>query len=214
MNNLPLGNLSTRVKLLLIVVFSFLFKDKKEISFFSLKLKPVKYFNKMLIILSLCFTTSFSAFAANETLTNGSLIIDMGKSPQTVANSLKPYGAIYDLIRNYNVPVKWVIAQGKAKDGNDFIYNSKTYRGGTFIIPKEYISASVQSRITYWTGQGVSFNTTTSPLTVDVTHTLTSAPRWTLDDKNGSIAEKFIKNAGIDNKIGRASCRERVWHCV
>ena len=140
MNNLPLGNLPTRVKLLFIVVFSFLFKHKKDVSAFSLKLKPVKYFNRMLIILSLCLTTSFTAFAANETLTSGSLIIDMGKSPQTVANSLKPYGAIYDLLRNYQVPVKWVIAQGKAKDGNDFIYNSRAFKGGTFIIPAEYIS--------------------------------------------------------------------------
>jgi hypothetical protein len=142
---------------------------------------------------------SVTANAANETLTTGSVIINMGQSPQTVANSLKPYGLVYDLIRNYQVPIKWVIASGKAKDANDFIYNSQAFKGGTFIIPKEFISTAVQARITYWQGQGVVTLTTTSALTVDVTYTLTSAPRWTLDAANGKIAENFLKNAGINN---------------
>ena len=72
--------------------------------------------------------------AANETFTSGAFIINMGVTPQTVANGLKPYGLIYDLIKNNDIPIKWVIGQGKVKDGIDFTYNGNSYRGGTFII--------------------------------------------------------------------------------
>ena len=102
------------------------------------------------------FTLSFNASAQSETLSTGSFIINMGATtPNTIANGLKPYGMIYDLIRNYNVPVKWVISQTKVKDGVDFTYNAVQYKGGTFIIPAEYRSATVNARITFWTGQGV-----------------------------------------------------------
>ena len=47
--------------------------------------------------------------AANETFTPGAFIINMGVTPQTVSNGLKPYGMIYELIKNYNCPIKWVI---------------------------------------------------------------------------------------------------------
>ncbi|MBS4044149.1 MAG: tandem-95 repeat protein, partial [Chitinophagaceae bacterium] len=154
---------------------------------------------KAFLVVVLLLIFSFTSEAANETFSTGSVIINMGQSPQTIANSLKPYGAIYDLIRNYQVPIKWVIAQGKAKDACDFIYNSQAFKGGTFIIPKEFISSAVQARITFWQGQGVITLTTTTPLTVNVTYTLTSAPRWTFDAANGKIAENFLKNAGINN---------------
>src|SRR5689334_12275789 len=76
-----------------------------------------------------------SVYSANETLSTGSFIINMGATnPNTIANGLKPYGLIYDLLKNYNVPIKWVIGQGKLKDGADFTYNGTQYKGGTFII--------------------------------------------------------------------------------
>lgn len=40
-----------------------------------------------------------------------------GVTPQTVGNGLKPYGLVYDLVKNFKVPVKWVINTTKAKDG-------------------------------------------------------------------------------------------------
>jgi hypothetical protein len=43
------------------------------------------------------------AYAVNETFSTGSLIINMGVTPQTINNGLKPYGLIYDLMRTYNV---------------------------------------------------------------------------------------------------------------
>ena len=57
-------------------------------------------------------------FAINETLASGALIINMGATnPETIANSIKPYGFIYDLIRNYNIPVKFIVNPTKTKDG-------------------------------------------------------------------------------------------------
>ncbi len=133
----------------------------------------------------------------NETLSSGAYIVNMGVSPQTIANGLKPYGLLYDLVSNYAVPVKWVINGSKVKDGIDFSYNGIDYRGGPFIIPAEYRSASVDSRIAYWNAQGVVGVTTTSPITVPVMTTIKAAPRWTLDQQNGSIAVLFFANAGI-----------------
>jgi hypothetical protein len=144
--------------------------------------------------LFLLLLSSLHVSAQNETLSTGSYIINMGVVPQTRANALKPYGLVYDLLKTYHVPVKWVISQTKIKDGADFTYNSVDYKGGTFIIPAEYMTATVNSRISFF---GVTGTTTTSPLTVNVTYTLSSAPRWTLDDQNGNIAAGFFTDAGI-----------------
>ena len=59
---------------------------------------------------------NFNALAQSETFSTGAFIINMGASnPNTLANGLKPYGMIYDLIRNYKIPVRWVISQTKLK---------------------------------------------------------------------------------------------------
>ncbi|MBL7766375.1 MAG: tandem-95 repeat protein [Chitinophagaceae bacterium] len=137
--------------------------------------------------------------ASVETLSTGAFIINMGVVPQTVNNGIKPYGMIYDLMRSNNVPIKWVISQTKGKDGVDFVYNGVSYKGGVFIIPAEFRDAAVNAKITSWTSQGVVGVTTTTPLTVDVTYTLTSIPRWTINSQNGAIGEAFLTTAGINN---------------
>ena len=155
---------------------------------------------RYIILVITLLSIKVSVSAQSETLSTGSFIINMGATnPNTTANGLKPYGLIYDLIKNNNVPVKWVIGAGKIKDGVDFTYNAVQYRGGTFIIPAEYRSAAVNAKITFWMGQGVVGISTTSPLPVVVTQTLTAIPRWTLDAANGSIAEGYLINAGINN---------------
>lgn len=151
------------------------------------------------VLFLLILSTNCTA-QSTETFTTGSYIINMGATnPGTVSNSIKPYGLIYDLLRNYNVPVKMIINSAKAKDGVDFTYNGSQYKGGTFIIKAEYRTAAVNSRITYWIGQGVVGTTTISALTLNVTRTLDKFPRWTLDAQNGKIAEGFLLNAGINN---------------
>ncbi len=155
-----------------------------------------KRFSGLIILLFL----SVNSFSQVQTLTTGAYIVNMGASnPNTIANGLKPYGLIYDLIRNYSVPINWVIGQTKVKDGVDFTYNSVQYKGGTFIIAAEYRTVAINNRIAFWAGQGVVGTTTTSPLTVDVSYVLTSFPKWTLDSQNGAIAEGYLINAGITN---------------
>lgn len=149
------------------------------------------------VILLLGFSVFVQAQSTNETMASGSFIINMGITPQTEDNGLKPYGMIYDLLKNYQVPVKWIINDSKIKDGTDFTYNGTNYRGGPFIIPAEFRTATVNSRISFWQGQGVVGITTTSPVTVPVFATLTFPPSWTLDFENGAIATDFFANAGI-----------------
>ena len=57
----------------------------------------------------------------------------MGVVPQTVGYGLKPNGLIYDLLKNYKVPVSWVNSPTKSQDGIDFTYNGTAYKCGTFI---------------------------------------------------------------------------------
>lgn len=153
---------------------------------------------RFFLLFTILIFIQFKISAQTETFASGSFIVNMGASnPNTIANGLKPYGMIYDLLKNYTVPVKWVIGTGKVKDGVDFTYNGIQYRGGTFIIPNFYRTAAVDARIAYWQSQGVVGIFTTSSITVNVTQTLKAAPRWTLDAANGSIAQGYLTNAGI-----------------
>ena len=73
------------------------------------------------VVAFFCFQLiGFSAYSQSTTFTSGSAIIDMGAASPTVANSLKPYGLIYALLNDANIPVYGVIGQSKVKDGIDF----------------------------------------------------------------------------------------------
>jgi len=135
--------------------------------------------------------------AQTETIAANSFIVNMGITPQDDAKGLKPYGMIYDLLRNYQVPIKWVINSSKGRDGVDFVHNGVTYRGGAFIIPAEYRTSTVNGRITFWQGQGVQGNSSVSAITVPVYATLKSAPRWALNPDKADVSSAYILAAGI-----------------
>ena len=68
--------------------------------------------NLMVIIL---LTISFLS-PSQSTLTDfneGAAIIDMGISPQTTNNALKPYGLVHALVVE-GIPVHWIIKIGRA----------------------------------------------------------------------------------------------------
>lgn len=132
-----------------------------------------------------------------ETLATGSFIVNMGVTPQTVGNGMKPYGLVYELLKTYRVEIKWVIAAGKVRDGIDFTYMGTQFKGGTFVIPKGFISTAVAARITYWQTQGVVGTYTQAPLTLTITNTLRSVPLWTIDPQYGTVAVGFFTSAGI-----------------
>ena len=70
-------------------------------------------------VIVLAATTSL--VAANVTFAPGAYIIDMGQMPQTAANGLKPFGLIYNLVVNNEVPVAWAINPDKVTDKNPAI---------------------------------------------------------------------------------------------
>lgn len=152
---------------------------------------------QLLVWLLLVFGYTKNASAQTIDIPTGSYIINMGITPQTVNNALRPYGMIYDLIKNYNVQVVWSINPSKDKDGIDFSHNGVNYKGGTFIIPTPYRIADVNTRIAYWESQGVVGATTVSPITVPLHKEIKGAPRWTLDKKNGKIARSYLDRAMI-----------------
>ncbi len=152
---------------------------------------------RVIVCLIVLVLTRHTGFAANETFGTGSFIINMGIAPQTPSNGLKPYGLIYELIKNYDVPVKWVINPSKIKDGIDFTYNGQNYRGGTFIIHAEFRTAAVNALIASWQAKGVIGVTTIYPISLDVTLTLGSAPKWAIDPHDANRSKKILDEADI-----------------
>ncbi len=160
-------------------------------------LNPKQFLLFSWILLSLiCYNSSLNA-QTTKTIKAGAFIVDMGVLPQTVGNGLKPYGMIYDLMKNFQVPILWSINPTKAKDGVDFSIGAKNFSGGPFIIEADFRTDSVNAHIAYWQTQGVVGITTTAPLTVPVSTTLYKAPNWTLDKQNGLVAIPYFTNAGI-----------------
>lgn len=158
--------------------------------------KLFTFFYGILVFL-VFLSTSANATGGVKTFPTGSFIINMGVSPQTVANALRPYGMVYDLVSNYKVPVYWIIDSTKAKDGVDFTFQGVSFRTGAFVIPNEFRTAAVNARISYWTGLGVVGITTTSALTINYYQVIKTVPRWTLDAQNGAIAQGYLNNMMI-----------------
>jgi len=155
-------------------------------------------------ILLLCFAFSGNfAFGqipttwGNQTIPAGSKIIDMGVSPQTVGNGLKPYGLVYDLVKNYNVTVLWAINPTKLKDGTDFIQDGITYKGGPFIIKAGFLSNAVNTAIASWVSQGVVVRTTTTAGSIPVFKEINKAPVWVVSTDNTTIPTGFLTDGGI-----------------
>ena len=144
----------------------------------------------------LCLS-SIEAQTKMEIISAGSYIIDMGQMPQTEGNALKPYGLIYDLLKNDQIPIKWIINPDKTKDGIDFSSSISDYKGGPFIIPLEFRSPDIDLKVSQWQGQGVVIDMLPSDQLLPVALTLSTHMFWTLDQDNGDIAEEYLNNAGI-----------------
>ena len=66
--------------------------------------------------------------------TPGAYVINLGTTPQTASNALKPYGMVYDIL-NEKVPINWAIADNKTSDADiDFSADGISYRSSAFII--------------------------------------------------------------------------------
>jgi LruC domain-containing protein/uncharacterized repeat protein (TIGR01451 family) len=155
------------------------------------------------LLLLVLFAFSAKAQTVNETFISGAYIIDMSQPTTSnnnlrVAQGLKPYGLVYTLIKDHNVPVRWAINPTKLKDGTDFTVNAKNYMGGSFIIPAQYASAAVISAINLAKAAGVIVDgPINTSFTAPIYSELSSWPRAVLDEDNGSIVAKYYTNAGV-----------------
>lgn len=150
-----------------------------------------------LLVFLLLMLFSLPAFAADEIFPPGAYIVDMGQATQTVANGLKPYGLVYELVVKQGIPVKWAINTTKSRGGFDFTANGKSYKGSAFIIPAD-LASQAASTIAAWKVQGVVVDgPTTSSFTAPIYANVDSFPNAVLDAQNGSIAQAYYTNAGI-----------------
>ena len=145
--------------------------------------------------------------ARADTFAPGSLIIPMDTTYQD-NGMFKAFGLVYDLLR-HNVPVRWVIRQGKAAGGVDFTATSKDfksgqvlpshgYRGGPWVIDAAD-AAAARPVITAWQAANV---TTVHEAVVsfdgDVARLLVVAPTIAMfADGNQKIARSYVQAAGI-----------------
>ena len=135
-----------------------------------------------------------------ETIVAGSWIIPMDNSKQNIGSAfnLKAYGLLASLLHS-NIPVKWVIRTGKAKDEADFtaygrrIYPSVVatasnipYRAGPFIIPKIFTNQAAAVIAAY--GNNVAVYELLSNVTVDVRYTINTRPVVAALNDGGTIA--------------------------
>ncbi len=156
------------------------------------------YLTGISILAILLIATTQLLATTSEVFNPGAYIINMGFEPQTYATGLKPYGLVYDLIVNEHVPVRWAIDPDKTKDGIDFDVDGNNYKGGSFIIPAEYLSDAILAKLSNWQGVGVKiYGPTNNGFTAPIYKTLTSWPRAILDDKNGGIVARYYVNAGV-----------------
>jgi len=141
-----------------------------------------------------------SAITGNQIMPANSFYINMGVVPQTLSNGLKPYGLLYDLMTNYQVPIYWAIRPNKpTKDTTDYTLAGTIYRTSIFVVPGTYITPDVQAVIASWQAQGVQGAYLATTPTVYVYETLTGFPKVMIDNLTGNsaIIAGYFTNAGI-----------------
>ena len=145
------------------------------------------------VILLMLLNLSIASATTTVTFQPGAYIIDMGNAPGSITNGngLKPYGLVYDLAINKQIPVAWAINPAKAKDGIDFTVPSGTgagsYRGGSFIISKEFASLAAPTIATWITKGVIVKGPTTATFSAPIYGNITSFPNAVCDLQNGGI---------------------------
>ncbi len=167
--------------------------------------------------------------ANNQTATAGSLVIPMDNAHQNLYGglsfNLRAYGLVHMLLMN-DIPLKWVIKSGKAKDAPDFIASAsrvypsavaaatQTFVASEFIIDSQYVNRSfypggktATQVITAFNGGNpapmVAVYKLTADVIVDVRYTLTARPKIAIFSNGGNqaIHKAMLDTARITNYI-------------
>jgi len=161
----------------------------------------------------------------NTNFSAGACIIDMsadadGDKVQTVNEGMKPYGLMFRLLRDHNIPIHWVINPDKADEsGVDVEINGINYLHGPMVIDSEYVNLvidlpnvgdTVRDFMEAWAvanadtnandppnRTGFTYRCDLPPFTATVFDTLTVWPLGVLDADNGLIAADYYVNAGF-----------------
>ena len=168
---------------------------------------------KAIFLFLIAFFVSSYSFSQTVEIPSGSVIIDMGVSPQTYNNSLKPYGLVYSLLKNHTTPVIWSIDPNKIKDGIDFNVDSKNFKGGPFIISEEYLSPAVIAEIVSWEGMGVVTYTTSNTVDVPLFSELLFDINWTINDQNDQLVTDYFEYAGIPSSAYSIKLTDELGAC-
>mgnify|MGYP001299684103 CR=1 FL=1 len=157
-----------------------------------------------------------------ENIQAGALIIPMdnvnqGNAAGTTFN-LRAYGLVNQFLQA-NIPVKWAIKPGKAKDDVDFTANvtringtagvagpaTINFSGGSFIVAVEYDTPTLRTLITNFSSVGtpvVVYKTNADAL-VDVRYNLTHKPKIAIGPDGGGfgagVHQTIFNAAGISN---------------
>lgn len=165
--------------------------------------------------------------AANlQTVTAGSLVIPMDNAHQNLWNgypfNIKAYGLIHALLQS-DIPVKWVIKSGKAKDGIDFsavatrVYPTtlpaamQDFRAGEFIVDAVWLNTpfnpggqtATQVISTFANQWKVAVYQLTADILVDLRYTLDHRPKIAIFSNGGNqdIQKKMVDSAKITNYV-------------
>ncbi len=154
---------------------------------------------------------------AQENIPTGAYIIPMdnfhqGNNAQTTFN-LRAYGLANLLLQN-NIPVKWAIKPGKAKDDTDFTASftrvqgtagnasgtNIAFSGGPFVIMPEFAPV-VDTLIGLF--PTVTVYRTTAPQLIDIRYTVTHKPKVAIGPDGGNfgtnVHQSILDSAGITN---------------
>ncbi|SDR65670.1 OmpA family protein [Gramella sp. MAR_2010_147] len=164
-----------------------------------MKVFALQNLRDLVFLFAVNFIFSLSLFSQSKTeiIASGSYAVNLGITPQTRSNALKPYGFVYELLTRYPVEIKWVINSEKGKDGIDFRLKDEDFRAGSFVIPVSYLTEDVKNTIKNWEQRGMIGSYLSEDKPLPVFTNLSVAPKWTLDKQNGSIALAYFRAAGI-----------------
>ena len=197
------------------------------------ELRPVRKIagNALAAIFVICLAVMAAAAQAPpnpvpppENIPAGALIIPMdninqGNGSGTTFN-LRAYGLANVMLQN-NIPIKWAIKPGKAKDATDFsatvtrISGSQgvagpanvSFSGGPFIIPAEYDTPTLRGYINSFNAGGadVVVYKTTAATTADIRYTLNHKPKIAIGPDGGGLGngvhQKTFSAAGITQTV-------------
>jgi uncharacterized repeat protein (TIGR01451 family) len=148
----------------------------------------------------------------------GSLVIPMDNPNQNEGAqfNIRAYGLAVNLLNN-DIPLKWAIRAGKAKDGVDFTAMagriapdvqpavSMSFAGGPIIVHAAYASQA-RTRITAWNAAAptrrVRVFEITQDVWVDVRYELTFKPRPFVNSTNANVNTGVLDLAGIPYTVG------------